>query len=220
MSSFIGTGSAQSLPAEQAVTFAAGGTWRDRIGLQDTLSLEYTFRAQTSTGTSIGGVHSNAASAGWSHKFSQTFGASASFGPAWSTYGGDISSSVRATLHGSLALSKEFNHGGVVAAFARSDSFTGIISNSFHNRYDVTAHREFNSRLNCSATASYIQQQITNQPGTQGKLASAELRYFLDRNWAIFTQVRYLDIAGNDRIFAPEKSAVLGFRWFWVPEKP
>jgi hypothetical protein len=223
LSSFVGAGNTQSLPAQQALTFAAGGTWRDRVGVQDTLSLEYTFRAQTSTGTSLGGVNSNAASAGWSHKFSQTLGASASFGPAWSTYGGrqngNASSSVRATLHGSFALSKEFSHGGVVAAFARSDSFTGVISNSFHNRYDVTAHREFNSRLNCSATASYIQQQITNQPGTHGKLASAELRYFLDRNWAIFTQVRYLDISGNEGLLAPEKSAILGVRWFWVPEK-
>jgi hypothetical protein len=224
LSSVVGSGSTDSLPSEQAVTFAAGGTWRDRVGLQDTLSVEYTIRAQTSTGSAVGGVDSNAASAGWSHKFSQTLGVSASFGPAWSTYGGredgDHSSSVRATLHGSLALSKEFSHGGVVMAFARSDSFTGIISNSFHNRYDIAAHREFNSRLNCSATASYIQQEITNQRGTQGKLASAEVRYFLDRNWAIFTQLRYLDITGNERIFAPEKSAVLGFRWFWVPEKP
>jgi hypothetical protein len=117
-------------------------------------------------------------------------------------------------------LSEEFRRGGVVVSFARSNSFSGIISNSFHNRYDITAHREFSQRFHVSATGSYIQQQTLNQRNTTGELATAEARYFVARNWAVFSQVRYLSVGGNNRILGPEKSMTVGLRWSWVPEKP
>jgi predicted porin len=123
-------------------------------------------------------------------------------------------------LHGSLALSKEFRRGGVVLSFARSDSFSGVISDNFHNRYDFTVHREFTTRFHCSATASYLQQQVSNARNTNGELATVEARYFLSHNWALFTQARYLHITGNERFVAPEKSVIMGVRWSWVPEKP
>jgi len=220
LSSFVGT-QPDNLPTQEAITFSTGVTWRHHLGLKDTLSMEYVYRLQTTTGTSVADVNSQTASIGWSHKLRPSLGVSASVGPAWSIYAGrENTSHGRTTLHGSLALSKEFRKGGVVLAFARSDSFSGIISDSFHNRYDLTVHREFNARFNCSATASYIQQQFSNARSTQGELAAAEVRYFLNRNWATFAQVRYLNLVGNERIFAPEKSAIVGFRWFWVPEKP
>jgi len=220
LSSYLGT-QPDSLPAQEAITFSTGATWRRHLGLKDTFSMEYVYRLQATTGTSVADVNSQTASAGWTHKLTPSLGVSAAVGPAWSIYAGrENASHGRTTLHGSLALSKEFRKGGVVLAFARSDSFTGIISDSFHNRYDLTVHREFNTRLNCSATASYIQQQFSNARSTKGELAAAEVRYFLTRNWAAFAQVRYLDLVGNERILAPEKSAIVGFRWFWVPEKP
>ncbi len=223
LSSYVGTES-NNLPTQSATTYAVGVTWRDHLSLKDTISTEYNYRNQNTTGTSVADVNSQAASIGWSHKFTSSLGASASVGPAWSIYPGqqDVheSSRVRTTVHGSVALSKEFHRGGMVLSFARSDSFSGIISDSFHNRYDFNVHREFSARFNFSATGSYVQQQFSNVRNTNGELATAELRYFISRNWAIFGQVRYLNIVGNERILAPEKSAIVGFRWFWVPEKP
>jgi predicted porin len=145
-----------------------------------------------------------------------------SVGPAWSLYAGrnNQSSHARSTLHGSVALSKEFRRGGVVLSFARSDSFSGIISDSFHNRYDVNLHREFTPRLHGSISGSYIQQQFSNARNTNGELVSGELRYFLNRNWATFAQARYLNVFGNERIMGAEKSVIVGLRWAWVPEKP
>jgi hypothetical protein len=224
LSSILGGQAGGQLPVHQAMTFSSGVTWRDHFNPKDTISTEYSYRLQTATGASTEHVTSHAASVGWDHKFTTSLGVSASVGPVWSTYAGQqnatTSNRERATVHGSLALSKQFTRGGVVLAFARSNSFSGIISNGFHNRYDVTAHREFNSRLNCSATASYIQQEDSNSRTITGELATGEVRYFLNHNWAVFSQVRYLDTAGNQRILAPEKSAIVGFRWSWVPEKP
>jgi hypothetical protein len=222
LSSFVGGLEAiDTLPAQRALTFSTGATWRKSISMKDTLSAEYTYRF-LNTGTSGADVNSQAASIGLSHKFTQSLGVSATAGPAWSLYSGhdNRSSHGRATLHGSLALSKEFKRGGVILSFARSDSFTGIISDGFHNRYDLNLHREFTTRFHGSISGSYIQQEFSNAHNTNGELASGELRYLLDRNWAIFAQARYLNIWGNARILGPEKSVILGFRWSWVPEKP
>jgi hypothetical protein len=119
-----------------------------------------------------------------------------------------------------VALSERFRKGDVVLSFARSDSFSGIISDNFHNRYDLALHREVTHRLHCDLTGSYIQQAVSNHGTTNGELASAEFRYLLNRNWSFFGQVRYLHITGNERLTGPQKSAVVGFHWSWVPEKP
>jgi hypothetical protein len=220
LSSYLGQSSI-SIPSEEAMSYAAGVTWRHHYGISDTLSLGYSYRGQTTT--SGFDVNSDSASVGWSHKLKPSLGFSATVGPAWSFYTGhenvNSPSNGRITLHGSLALSKEFRSGGVVLAFARSDGFTGIISDTFHNRYELMAHRALTTRLHCSMTASYIQQQISNQRNTNGELFAAEARYFMNRNWAIFTQLRYLDVVGSERITGPEKSVILGVRWSWGPDK-
>ncbi len=220
LSSYLGQ-SMTSVLAQEAISYAAGVAWRHHYGLSDTLILSYGYRGQTTT--SGLNVNSHNAAIGWSHKLKPSLGISATVGPAWSFYTGHENvhspSNGRITLHGSLALSKEFRTGGVVLALARSDGFTGTISDTFHNRYELMAHRAFTTRLHASVTASYIQQQISNQRNTNGQLYAAEARYFINRNWAIFTQLRYLDIIGSERITGPEKSVILGFRWSWVPDK-
>jgi hypothetical protein len=222
LSSF-GGGQADNLPVQSATAVATGLSWRKHLSEKNILNAEYTFRHQSTSGTSLANVNSNSASIGIDHKFSRTVGASVTAGPAWSSYAGhgsDSSNRTRTTVHGAVALSEEFRRGGVVVSFARSNSFSGIISNSFHNRYDITAHREFSPRFHVSATGSYIQQQTLNQRNTTGELATAEARYFVARNWAVFSQVRYLSVGGNNRILGPEKSMTVGLRWSWVPEKP
>jgi predicted porin len=126
----------------------------------------------------------------------------------------------RGTLHGSVALAEHFRRGGVVLSFARSNDFSGIVSNGFHNRYDLAIHQEITPRLRCEVSASYVQQQMSNARNTNGELATANVRYMLNQNWSFFGQVRYLHITGSESLTGPAKSAIVGFRWSWVPEKP
>jgi len=222
VSSYLGSGFSD-FPSQSATTIAAGATWRDRLDLKDTFSLEYTFRHQTASGTSLFDVNSQIIGIGLSHKFTETFGVSATAGPAFTSYTGENGDGNgggnRATVHGSLAVAKEFHHGGIVASFARSDSFTGIISDSFHNRFDFSIHEQVTTRFHCSAVASYVQQEVSNALSTSGELAGVEGRYFLTPNWALFGQGRYISIGGNQRNFAPEKNVIFGIRWAWAPDK-
>lgn len=224
LSSYIGSQIADNLPAQDAITFTSGLTWRHHYSSSSTVSLDYNYLVQTSTGSVVAGVQTHSAGVGWSHKFGPTLGISASFGPAWSLYNRHQTmsrpSADRTTVHGSLALSKQFRHGGAVLSGARSDGFSGIISNSFQNRYDFTAFRQISTRLHCSASASYVQQQILNARNTDGELFSGETRYFLSHSWSLFGQVRYLKIAGSQRAMAPETNVIVGFRWVWSPQRP
>ena len=223
LSSFVGRLSGgPDTSSQTAVNYSTGVTWRKRLTPSDTISIAYRDRLQSSTGR-LAVVNSQTASIGWSHKLESGFGISANFGPAWSNYFGTNANSSghgHATMHGSLALSKQFRHMGVVASVARSNEFTGIFSDHFHNRADLSIQREFSSRLSASVAASYVEQQFRTEQSAKGKLATAEARYRMSRNWSIFSQARYLRINGGDTLMAPEKNVVVGFRWSWVPEKP
>lgn len=224
LSSYIGILSSETLPAQDVVSFSSGVTWRHHYSFSSAVSLNYSYLAQTSIATTVADVQTHSAGIGWIHKLNPTLGVSAAFGPAWSIYNQHHNMSGpspgRTTLHGSLALSKQFRRGGAVLAFARSDGFSGIISDSFQNRYDLTVFRHITTRLHCSASGSYVQQQFLNSRNTNGELASGEARYYLSHNWALFAQVRYLTIAGSERFLAPETNVIAGFRWGWSPERP
>lgn len=220
LSTYLSGDLPNDVPSQQAFSFSSGANWRNQYTTSSAANLEYTYRLQRASATAQGDVQSHTASVGWSHRFNRTLGMSGSGGPAWSLYGQSKTGLGRTTVHGSLSFSEQFRKTVIVESFARSDSFSGEISGGFHNRFDLAAHREITSRLRCSGSASYVQQQNAGQRNTDGKLASAEARYFLSRNWAIFAQIRYLKIAGNERITAPEKSIIAGIHWSWVPDKP
>jgi hypothetical protein len=210
-----------SAPEEEAVNYGAGVTWRHHFTSRDTLSLKYNFRAQRDTSNL--NVDFDTASVGWNHKFNDSFGISGTIGPGWAIYdqteNGHSFTRDKTTIHGSLAAAKEFRTGGIALSFTRSDTFSGIISNSFQNRYELAARHAFSPRWRGSLTASYVQQQVYGVHNVNGELGAAQVRYFMTRNLALFTEARYVEIVGRERFFAPAKSAIVGVRWSWVPEK-
>lgn len=224
LSSYITAQSSDNLPAQDAIAFSSGVVWHHRYGSSSSVNLDYNYRLQTSTATTAADVQTQSAGAGWSHRFGHRFSLSGSFGPAWSIYNRNQAvsrpSSGGMTLHGSLALSKQFRQGAAILAFGRSNRFSGVISDSFQNRYDFTVLRQISTHLRCSGSASYVQQQFSNTRNTNGELVSGEARYFLTRNWSFFGQARYLKIHGSQRILMPETNIIVGFRWAWSPENP
>lgn len=223
LSSYIGTLSSDIVPSQDVNILSSGLTWRHHYSPSSSISLNYDYFVQLSTAAGISDVQTHTVGLGWSHKFRPSLGLSAGLGPAWSIYSqhnANRPSLQRTTLHGSLAVSKQVRHGGAVLAFARSEGFSGIISDSFQNRYDFTVFKEFTNRLHCSASASYVQEQFLSVRDTDGELISAEAHYSLSPNWAIFGQVRHLKLSGTQQGLAPETNAIVGFRWGWSPENP
>ena len=223
LSSYMGSQSAVNTPVQEAIGFASGLIWTSRLGVRDTITLRYDYRLQSASGTTVGDVEYQTAGISWGHRLGPTLGFSASFGPGWSRYTGAQNATTpqpwRSTLQGSVGMYKSFRRGSVAAAFARSNSFTGVLSNNFNNRYDLILNRRLGTRWSCSATASYVQQQASLAPRTTGEQASGQLNHFFNPNWTIFAQGRYLKVDGSEQ-FASDMTVALGIRWAWDPEKP
>jgi hypothetical protein len=114
---------------------------------------------------------------------------------------------------------KEFSGGAgaVGASFSRSNSFSGVISDSLNSRYDFSVERRVGIRWNLATSFSYVQQQRHGLPGTTGSLGHAQIGYSLSRNWSIFTQGRYVRVVTTA---APEKILTVGVSWAWTNDKP
>ena len=219
LSSFVGDETGDT-PSQQVASYSFGATWRDRISERNTLSLRCTYRAQNSFGDTSGDYNSLVAGIGLSRQLKPGMSISATLGPAWSFYSAGSDLQARTTLHGSVSFAKQFHRGAFIASFVRSDGFSGVISNAFNNRYDVGVTQQITTRWHFSSSASYLQQQAIGHSGTNGTLLSAQVNYFVSRNWSTFGQVRYLNVEGSQRFSAPEKTFIAGVRWAWVPEKP
>lgn len=201
-------------PAALENTISAGFTVTHTLGLKDTISGAYDFRAQSTPSGTLGTTTYHTASAGWSHVLRQNVRFSINGGPGWSTTTGSL------TAQGSCQLAYETHSGGVGISFARSDEFIGVVSNSFNNRYLLRLDRRFGSRVSLTTYASYLQQQYSHASTLTGESVSLLTSYSVSRNWSVFGELRYLASNGNELSFPAQKIATFGVRWSWVPEKP
>lgn len=227
LQSFIrisGNGAAIHLiPTQEAESHGGGLTWSRRIGFRDTIHVEGNYAGLSSLNSTFSNVNYFIAGLGWSHAVTPTIHFSADAGPGWaiSTPSGFRTTipRQRITARGSFQVVKSFRVGEVGLSFSRSDDFSGVISDSFNNRYELRVDRRLGIRWNVNAAGSYVQQQVLRNSGVHGEVASLGTSYFLARNWSVFAQGRYLKV-DRAELFGPEKSVSLGVRWSWVPEKP
>jgi hypothetical protein len=224
LSEFLGGLSQIAIPAHELLSYGSGVAWTNRLSYRDTLDLGYDYQSQVSLDADVPNAQYHLATFTWSHLFTETFRLRAGVGPAWliadSSGTENPTHRVSPTVQGSVELFKQFRKGGIALALARSDQFSGVIGVGFNNRVDLSLERRFRTRWNTTFIGSYLQQGILSGPNATGKQASAEIDYFLTRNWSIFGQGRYLTLANIGPAFAPQEIATLGIRWAWVPDKP
>jgi len=201
------------LPSQTVASYGASIGWDHRAGAKDNFNLRYDYKRQSATNTTVESTDFHTLEAGWGHILTPGLRFSVSAGPGWSSY------TNRTTLQGSAQLAKEFHRGSVELSFARTDSFSGVISSYFNNRYDLKVTRRLTTRWQTMAAASYVQQHVSPGKTTRGKFASVDISYFVSRNWSIFSTGRYLDVIGNSSFYAPEKVVAVGVRWAWEPDK-
>lgn len=207
------TSSDLELPSQTVASYGASIGWEHQVGARDTFNVRYDYTRQSATNTTVGSTDFHTAELGWGHVLTPGLRFSVSAGPGWSSYAN------RTTLQGSAQLAKEFHRGSVELSFARTDSFSGVVSSYFNNRYDLKLTRHLTTRWQTMAAASYVQQHVSPGRETYGKFASIDLSYFLNRNWSVFSTARYLDVIGNSSFYAPEKIISAGVRWAWEPDK-
>jgi AMIN domain-containing protein len=208
---------------QQQHDYGPGVTWSRQWNSRNTISLRYNYQRRTSPG-STGSTDFQRAAVGYTRVLKPSLTAMLQVGPGWSSGSttGVTRSHRRITLQGSAGLFKQFTHGGVALTFDRSNDFSGVISNSYNNRYNLAVSRRFYTRWNTELSASYLQQEFLGRRATTGELGFIQLSYLLTRNWSLFTSYRYFTTSTasvNNKLFGPQQIVVAGIRWAWEPEK-
>jgi hypothetical protein len=123
------------------------------------------------------------------------------------------------TYQASAELFKSFRSSGVSIAFDRSQTFSGVISDHFNDRYYMSYSRVFGRRLSTNFGAGYIRQAFG---GTSDVLAGTSgwgrMDFRLGHNWSFFTSYLYLSQDGVFSRFGKRHTMLVGFRWSWNPE--
>ena len=203
-------------------TYGPGATWSRQWSRRNTISLTYSYRHQTYPG-SIGSTDFQHVGVGYTRILRPSLTATLEIGPGWSSASTGRTSNPyrRTTLQGSAELFKQFKKGGVALSFYRNSDFSGVISNSYSNRYNLAITRHFYTRWDAELSGSYVQQEFVGRHTITGEMGFAQLAYLLSRNWSLFTSYRYFSTSRssvNDTLLGPQQIVSVGIRWAWKPE--
>ncbi|MGE5207049.1 MAG: hypothetical protein ACM3PW_15660 [Chlamydiota bacterium] len=207
--------------AETLNAYGGGVTWSKQWNARNTINVGYNYRRQSMSGVAADTTF-NSASVGFTRILKPSLSFSLQAGPGYSqsaiAAGNGTQKQHQLTAQGSAQLYKSFSKGGIALSFYRNSEFSGVISNSFNNRYDISFNRRMFTRWNVQMNASYIQQYYAGARKSTGELGWAELGYMLSRNWSVFSSYRYVKMSGNQALLGTQQMVAGGVRWAWQPE--
>jgi hypothetical protein len=119
------------------------------------------------------------------------------------------------TYQGSFSLQKTFERSAISLHFARSQVFSGIVSDTLNNRYDASYLRQFGVRWNMSMGASYLEQAWTTGGVTRGRGTWVEWSYRLSPSWSAVASYSYFDVRGTTAQAFNGLMVSVGVRWAW-----
>lgn len=130
---------------------------------------------------------------------------------------GAIAASVATkSYQATFAATKTFRASGITFTFARNADFTGVISNSFNDRYDVSYTRRLRQRWNVIVGAGYVRQDFLIGPPVEGQQTWFRTDYLLSRSWSAYTSFSSLHETGVTRL-GRRNLLMAGIRWSWRP---
>jgi hypothetical protein len=218
--------SAQPAPGNPQPLVAANGTtqrpsmgggvsWTKELSQKNTVGLQYRYEQQSYLGSTN---RFNVFGLSYDRMLKPTLRLGLQAGPAISDSRTSTADTRVITVYGSASVFKSFGNGEAGLMFSRDNTFTGLLSNSFHNRYDLSYRRRLHDRWGIAAGGSYVQQYSTNGHTTSGTLEWGEFDYALSRSWALSTSYHYFNSNGAGQQFGGRQAIAGGIRWSWASE--
>jgi hypothetical protein len=217
------------LPTQQQLYSGASASWSRTLSARSSMSVQYMFQHGDYWNPQYGlqqATYSNPntrASAdfqnvqvGFTRKLQRTISVSVQAGPSWSSQG-------TKTFEGGVSLFKSFRRGGVAANVARSNSFTGLIGNSYNNRYDLSFQQQVHVRWDLQLTYSYVQQSFLNAKRANLATVYFMVGYRLTPTWSVYSSYYYLNPSYNFSgstvgLLGRQQVMTAGIRWAWTPQ--
>jgi hypothetical protein len=136
----------------------------------------------------------------------------ASGGPSFHVFSNG--SATQKTFVGTADILKSFNQSSVALLYTRGYEFTGIITDSYHDRYDAFYSRIFQNIFGAEGGISYIQTHSTGlTQGIEGRIIFARLNYYLSHHWTLFATFQNSAFAGATQPYIGRNFITLGARW-------
>ena len=176
----------------QRPSVGGGLSWTKELSQKNTIGLQYRYEQQSYLGSTN---RFNIFGLSYDRMLKPTLRLGLEAGPGLSDSRTSTTDTRVITVYGSASVFKSFRKGEAGLMFSRDNTFTGLLSNSFHNRYDLSYRRRVN-RWGMAVGGSYVQQFSTNGHTTSGTLEWGEFDYALSRAWALSTSYHYFNTNG------------------------
>jgi hypothetical protein len=191
-------------------TIAGGVAWNHRFRQTAQFGLDYTYSRQI-LGKPDQEQEYNSLLVTYSDKIRPDLMIRLAIGPSIQLHSNGTPSSK--TLIGNADLLKTFRSAYLTLSFSRDYGFTGVITNSYHNRYDASYSQNIGQRLIASAGIGYIQQVSLTVPELDGRDYWGRLDLDITRRWGIFAQLMNSAAAGPGQPYASRNLLTAGLRW-------
>jgi hypothetical protein len=117
------------------------------------------------------------------------------------------------TFIGNAALLQSFRRAYLTLSFSRDYGYTGVITDSYHDRYDASYSQSVGRRWILSAGIGYIQQHSLVVPQLNGRDYWGRVDYNITRRWGVFAQLMNSAAAGPQQPYASRNFLTAGLRW-------
>lgn len=191
-------------------TIAGGVSWNHRWHETVLIGVSYTYGRQILGGPSEDQEY-NTLLFTYNQRIRPTLVVRFSIGPSIQIHGNGAPSGK--TLVGSADLVKTFRSSYLTLNYSRDYGFTGVISDSYHDRYDASYAQDIGRRLVVSAGIGYIQQAYVALPEIDGRDVWGRVDYDLTSRWGIFAQLMNSAAAGPAQPYAARNFLSAGVLW-------
>lgn|GEM_PF-6546173 len=191
-------------------TIGGGVSWNHRWHLNQQIGVNYTYARQILTQPSQQQEY-NTLLVTYEQKIRPTLTLQLAVGPSIQSHSNGTPASK--TVVGHADLLKTFRSAFLTLSFARDYGFTGVISNSYHDRYDASYSQYVGRRLVLSAGIGYIKQDSLVVAELNGRDIYGRVDYELNNRWGIFGQLTVSAVAGPGLPYADRDLFTGGVRW-------
>jgi len=232
------------IAAHDTVTFHAGYEYVNLSNHSDSISEQDNFQTTNTLNAGVAWSHAlssnNNIGIGYNYdrKYIQGFGGNSQFhsliltynqkirptlhlriqvGPSLAVY--DDGTPNRKALLASAVLLKKLNNSNFSALYTRDYSYDGIISNTYHDRFDGLYSRNFTPRWEASLGGGYVIDHPTFTTEVRSRTAWASLAYRFTQEWGLFASFSNAATEGGLHPFTTRNFLTVGLHWSGLHEK-
>jgi hypothetical protein len=202
-------------------TSAGGGAgWTHSFSADHEFGISYNYDLQLLGGLT-GQAQYHSIIGRYKQKIRPTILLELSLGPSLQIPGNNLRE--RKTLVGHALLLRTFRESSIGLQYVRGYDYVGVITDSYHDRYDAVYARNFGRTWGYAVGAAYIQTHATGSSlrdsVIEGRTVWGRVSYYLTPHWTIFTSLTNSVFAGGPTPYASRYFFMVGAKWSYGGDK-